>query len=117
MTTVLLVSYAVTVAVLPVYYWALYKKLPAFRPNAFLERLRFDGATRTVTMDLTFFVRKEGDLYRRFSEIHAQRAHEPERLRQLLAENGFSDIRVFGDRTFEAPEPNALRVHIAATRE
>ena len=45
-TTVLLVSYAVTVVVLPVYYWALYKKLPAFRPNAFLARLRFDGATR-----------------------------------------------------------------------
>ena len=84
---------------------------------AYLWSNRFDGATRTVTMDLTFFVRKEGDLYRRFSEIHAQRAHEPERLRQLLAENGFSDIRVFGDRTFEAPEPNALRVHIAATRE
>ena len=45
-TTVLLVSYAVTVIVLPVYYWALYKKLPAFKPNAFLSRLRFDGATR-----------------------------------------------------------------------
>lgn len=45
-TTVLLVSYAVTVVVLPVYYWALYKKLPAFRPNAFLSRLRFDGVTR-----------------------------------------------------------------------
>ncbi len=45
-TTVLLVSYAVTVVVLPVYYWALYKKLPAFKPNAFLSRLRFDGAAR-----------------------------------------------------------------------
>ncbi len=45
-TTVLLVSYAVTVVVLPVYYWALYKKLPAFRPNAFLARFRFDGAAR-----------------------------------------------------------------------
>ena len=45
-TTVLLVSYGVTVLVLPVYYWALYKKLPAFRPNAFLSRIRFDGALR-----------------------------------------------------------------------
>ena len=45
-TTVLLVSYAVTVLVLPVYYWALYRKLPAFRPNAFLSRLRADGALR-----------------------------------------------------------------------
>ena len=45
-TTVLLVSYGVTVLVLPVYYWALYKRLPAFRPNAFLSRLHFDGALR-----------------------------------------------------------------------
>ena len=45
-TTVLLVSYAVTVVVLPVYYWAIYKKLPAFRPNAFLSRIRFGGALR-----------------------------------------------------------------------
>ena len=45
-TTVLLVSYAVTVVVLPVYYWAIYKKLPAFRPSAFLSRIRFEGAMR-----------------------------------------------------------------------
>jgi len=45
-TTVLLVSYAVTVVVLPVYYWAIYKKLSAFRPNAFLSGIRFDGAMR-----------------------------------------------------------------------
>ena len=45
-TTVLLVSYAVTVVVLPVYYWAIYKKLPAFRLNAFLSGIRFDGAMR-----------------------------------------------------------------------
>ena len=45
-TTVLLVSYAVTVIVLPVYYWALYKKLPAFRPSAFLAKIRVDGAMR-----------------------------------------------------------------------
>ncbi len=45
-TTVLLVSYAVTMVVLPVYYWAIYKKLPAFRLNAFLSGIRFDGAMR-----------------------------------------------------------------------
>ena len=45
-TTVLLVSFTVTVLVLPVYYWAIYKKLPSFRPNAFLGRIRFDGAMR-----------------------------------------------------------------------
>lgn len=84
---------------------------------AYLWSNRFDAASRTVTMDLTFFARESGELYRRFAEIHTQRAHEPERLRQLLAKSGFIDIHVFGDRTFEPPSADALRVHIAATRE
>lgn len=45
-TTVLLVSYAMTVIVLPVYYWVAYKHQPAFRPSPFLERIRLDGAMR-----------------------------------------------------------------------
>ena len=84
---------------------------------AYLWSNRFDPKERAVTMDLTFFVRREGDLYRRFSEVHTQKAHEPERLRELLVENGFMDVRVFGDRTFEPPEPDAQRAHIAATRK
>jgi len=84
---------------------------------AYLWSNRFDTAARTVTMDLTFFVREADGRYRRFSEIHTQKAHDPDRLRQLLSENGFGDIHVFGDRTFEAPAQDALRVHIAATRE
>ena len=84
---------------------------------AYLWSNRFDANQRTVTMDLTFFVRDKGELYRRFSEIHTQKAHEPERLRQLLAENGFVQIHIYGDRTFAAPSPEEARVHIAATRE
>ena len=84
---------------------------------AYLWSNRFDREKRTVTMDLTFFVREKGELYRRFAELHTQKAHEPERLRELLIENGFTDIRIFGDRTFEAPGAEEARVHIAATRE
>lgn len=84
---------------------------------AYLWSNRFDESSRTVIMDLTFFVREKGELYRRFTEVHTQKAHEPERLRELLAENGFADIHIFGDRTFTAPTPEEARVHIAATRE
>lgn len=84
---------------------------------AYLWSNRFDPKERAVTMDLTFFVRQEGELYRRFTEVHTQRAHEPQQLMKLLEENGFTDVRVFGERTFEPPKPDAQRVHIAATRE
>lgn len=43
-TVVLLTSYAVTVTVIPVYYWCWYRNLPAFRPNAFLEKFSFTRA-------------------------------------------------------------------------
>lgn len=38
-TIVLLVSYIVTIIFIPVYYWWLYKKLPAFKPNQLLASL------------------------------------------------------------------------------
>ena len=70
-----------------------------------------------VTMDITFFLREEGELYRRVSETHRQRAHEPERLKELLEEAGFTGVQIYGDQSFDKPKPQELRVHICATRE
>ena len=84
---------------------------------AYLWSNSFDGDSRTVQMDITFFRREPGGLYRRFTEMHTQRAHEPERLKELLEENGFTSINIYGDRTFEAPKADELRIHITAVRE
>ncbi len=70
-----------------------------------------------VNMDITFFIRERDDLYRRVTENHRQRAHDPDHIRDLLAAAGFTDIRIFGDRTFEAPKADELRVHFIAARE
>lgn len=70
-----------------------------------------------VHMDLTFFIREEDDLYRRVTETHRQRAHEIENITRLLKEAGFSQIRVFGDRTFEEPRADEMRIHFCAVRE
>ena len=69
-----------------------------------------------VTMDITFFLREEGELYRRVSETHRQRAHEPERLKALLEEAGFVNVQIYGDQSFEPPGPQEMRVHFCATR-
>ena len=84
---------------------------------AYLWSNSFDAAARTVTMDLTFFARDADGRYRRFDELHTQKAHEPDRLRSILEKNGFSDVRIYGDRTFDAPAEDAPRIHISATRE
>lgn len=83
---------------------------------AYLWQNRFDPAARTVNMDLTFFVREPDGRYRRFTETHVQRAHEPEAIRSALEAHGFSSVRIFGDRTFSAPGERELRVHFLAAR-
>lgn len=84
---------------------------------AYLWSNRFDEAKRTVTMDLTFFTREADGRYRRFDELHVQKAHEPERLLALLSECGFTGAQVYGDRRFDPPVSEEARIHIAAIRE
>lgn len=83
---------------------------------AYLWSNRFDPVARTATMDLTFFLREEDDRYRRFTEVHVQKAHEPEHLSELLRQNGFSSVESFGDRTFLPPTPEEPRIHFLAVR-
>lgn len=84
---------------------------------AYLWSNRFDPDKRTVQMDLTFFREQPNGLYRRFSETHTQRAHAPEQLKVLLESCGFTDVQIYGDRTFESPKEDELRIHITAVRE
>ena len=84
---------------------------------AYLWSNKFDAEARTVRMDLTFFRREPGGLYRRFVENHVQRAHDPEDLKQMLQECGFVHVEIYGDRTFEAPGPEEMRIHILAVRQ
>ena len=56
-TVVLLTSYAVTVTVIPVYYWCWYRHLPAFRPNRFLEKFSFARVTEVYEKGLMWLFR------------------------------------------------------------
>ena len=84
---------------------------------AYLWQNKLDGDI--LTMDLTFFIRdeEEEDIYHRVTETHRQRAHDPENLKRLLEEAGFTNIKIYGDRSFEAPTADEMRIHISAVRE
>lgn len=56
LSVVLLVSWLVTVTVVPVYYWALYRKLPYFQANAFLAKIRFRGGMRVYDAGVSWFL-------------------------------------------------------------
>ena len=82
---------------------------------AYLWQNRMEGDV--LVMDLTFFIREADGRYRRVAETHRQRAHEPETLARMLEESGFAGVRILGDRSFAAPGPEEMRVHICARRE
>lgn len=46
LSVVLLVSWLVTVTVIPVYYWALYRRLPSFRESPLLSKISLRGGMR-----------------------------------------------------------------------
>ena len=84
---------------------------------AYLWSNKWNAEKQTVQMDLTFFSREDSGLYRRFTENHVQRAHHPEQLSRMLSDCGFKNISIYGDRTFDAPKADELRIHISAVRE
>ncbi len=83
---------------------------------SYLWQNRYDPSYSRIEMELTCFVREPDGRYRRFDELHRQRAHSREELERGLAEAGFTDIRAYGERTFESPAPHDHRWHFVATR-
>jgi ubiquinone/menaquinone biosynthesis C-methylase UbiE len=84
--------------------------------TAYLWKNAYDPQTLSVRMELSVFVRQEQETYQRMSEQQTQYAYPLETLGELLAGAGFTDIRIFGDRTFAQPKPTEQRWHIAVRK-
>lgn len=83
---------------------------------AYIWRNAYDETSRLLEMNLTFFERDAGGLYRRFSERHIQRAHGQQELLDLLAQAGFADAAVYDAFTKEPPKAQSERLQFAARR-
>ena len=69
-----------------------------------------------LEMNLTFFVRQENGLYKRFSERHIQRLHRPKELLSLLSEAGFEDASAYSGFTMEPWKETDERIHFLAKK-
>lgn len=83
---------------------------------AYLWQNQYDDERQTISMDLTFFVRRPDELYERFIERHEQRAHTQDELLDLLAECGFEEAAVYGDQNFDPPRADSERLHFIAKK-
>ncbi|MBO4368369.1 MAG: class I SAM-dependent methyltransferase [Clostridia bacterium] len=74
----------------------------------------YDAGTGILTMDVSLYIRMPGGLYQRLGEKHVQKGRSAEDIVSALKKAGFRDIRVFGDRTLEAPSKDEQRLHFTA---
>lgn len=88
----------------------------AAKKQVYLWQNNYDGSQRLLEMELTFFLKKEEELYQRFFERHIQKAHEIGELGEVLLTAGFQRIEVFEGFTRHIPQEKSERVQFFAQK-
>ncbi len=82
---------------------------------AYIWQNTLDPESRLIEMTLAFFVR-EGERYRRFDEVHVQRAHTRAEIDALLTENGFTTLGCYAAFSDATPADDTERIQWIAKR-
>lgn len=64
--------------------------------------------------ELTLFIQKEKDLYRKFEEIHYQKAYTLEQMVRLVKESGLEYVTAYDAFTREQPTKTSERIYMVA---
>ena len=72
-------------------------------------------ADKLCRTSLTFFIR-EGDLFRRFEEMHIQRIFEVNTIKKMLNKTGYELVSVYDMYTFSKPNRNTDRINFTARK-
>ena len=100
------------------------EKLRAMDGQVFLDededvycvwRGEFDEETNICSYGMDLFQR-HGDTWQRSFEEHREYAYSAEQLTDYLRNAGFTGIRIYGDRTFDAPGAGEQRIYIKARK-
>ena len=100
------------------------EKLRAMDGQVFLDedddvycvwRGEFDEKTNICSYGMDLFQRR-GKLWQRSFEEHREYAYSEEQLTDYLKAAGFTNIRVYGDRRMEPPQPGEQRIYFKARK-
>ncbi|MFT9848596.1 class I SAM-dependent DNA methyltransferase [Aneurinibacillus sp. REN35] len=83
---------------------------------AYIWQSMYDEENEVVEHDLTLFVEGEDGLYRRFQELHRQRAYSLEHLQIWLQEVGFEILSVTADFTDHPVDEESERAFFVARK-
>ena len=78
-------------------------------------RGEFDEETNICSYGMDLFQR-QGDSWQRSFEEHQEYAYSQQQLIGFLKDAGFTDIKVFGDRTFLPPQAGEQRIYFQARK-
>jgi len=76
---------------------------------AYIWENNYKELNKICQFDITFFVR-EGELFRRFDEIHYERVYSIEELKSLASECGMEVISIYDSLTFNKPNEQSERI-------
>ncbi len=79
-------------------------------------RAEFDAEENICSYGMDIFQRTGKDLWERSFEEHREYAYSVEQLTEWLREAGFAAVEVYGDRSFEAPQPGEQRIYFYAQK-
>ncbi len=65
---------------------------------------------------LTIFTKEENGAYSKIEEYQTERAWSLAEIKKLLKKAGFSDIKLYGDKTFNKPKTKEERIFITARK-
>ncbi|WP_340022066.1 class I SAM-dependent methyltransferase [Paenibacillus sp. FSL K6-1096] len=85
---------------------------------SYIWTCELDVPRREIEHHLSIFAREEGrqDVYRRFEEIHTQRAYDPEWMKQELLAAGFREVSVYADFEWVEADDSAQRLFYVAVK-
>ena len=76
----------------------------------------YDEEEEINEYDLSLFIREEDGRYRKYEETHLQRAHQQERVEELIKESGLELLHVYDAFTRELPAEDSERIYFVCRR-
>ena len=82
--------------------------------GSFIWENYFDEESAVNEYDLTLYIREDGESYRRFEEVHYQRAYDLKTIGRLLADAGMDLLAAYDAFTKEPVRDDSERIYVVA---
>ena len=87
-----------------------------FENSSYIWENYWDVASKVSTIELTLYIKEDGECYRRFYEVHQERGYEIEEIEEHLKACGFKLLDIYESFTFNKPNPCSERIHFIAQK-